>query len=107
MAWVLRRPDVGDWGPQLQQMTTAALTLGFAEAWQSGIMLRPSPEEMTALFWQVDTGNGDWTLFAVGRAKDGKAFGSIGLASMLVEDVLLRVWGNQLFDGKGEQGGGK
>jgi hypothetical protein len=98
MAWILRRPDAGDWEKQLRQVTVAALALPFVKVWKTGLLMQKNDNEMVAVWWQRATEQGEWNLFVVARAKDGKSLG-IGMASMMIQDVLLRVWGNQLFEG--------
>ncbi len=99
--WVLRRPDVGDWSTQLHLVLEACQLLPYASVWSTGALLRKCADECVAMFWERNSGGeaGEWVLHVVGRARDGKAFGGMGMAGMVVEDVLLRVWGNQMFDG--------
>lgn len=86
-----------------------------ASVWSSGVLLQRGSGEVTALFWRRE--GSDWMVYVIGRAENAqviekgyefallifllleKAFGGMGLLSMLVEDVLLRVWGNKLFEG--------
>ena len=97
ICWHLK-PSGGKWKEKLKCACNSAGMVDGGKAWAEGCFFSSRKEECALLFWKK-IGDDEFKLYSIGRAKDTKSYDSFALLNMLVDDVVLGVWGNNMFNG--------
>jgi hypothetical protein len=98
MIWHLR-PTTVLWDLRLRAAVAASRSVGGSASWSNGVFISCSPEEGALMFWETLPSNCEHMCYCIARAADGKSFRSWWLLSMLIDDVVLGIWGNTMFAG--------
>ena len=100
ICWTLHRSESGlGWGPRLRACELACARLDDSVGWIGGGFFSTSVEtEGSVLFWEPGEGDGEIRLHLVTRALNGN-FNSVALFFIMVNDIVLQLYGSQLFDG--------